>query len=78
METKEEINHLVEQLKNDREYRETWASNIAVSFKDNYYKYKKETGRDTMFKEDVHIIANRSANSFLELICDEIKYPEGR
>ncbi len=66
------------ELKNDVEYRRSWSANIAMAFKDNYGQYKKETGKKTLNNEDIHIISNRASEYFLSLLCDEIKFPEGR
>lgn len=72
------IKNLVKALKKDKEYREAWKANIAMSFKDNYSWHKDTTGKRSMSKDDIHVIANRSAEYFLQLLCNEIKYPKGR
>lgn len=66
------------ELKSDKAFREAWSANIAMAFKDNYGQYKKKTGKTVINKEDLHIIANEAAEYFLQLLCDEIKYPDGR
>ena len=66
------------EIKNDVEYRRAWSANIAMAFKDNYGQYKKETGKKTLNREDIHIISNRASEHFLNLLCDEIEVPEGR
>lgn len=65
MTTKEALEHLVKQFKDDPSYRISWVSNIAVSFCDQTYRYKKRTGKKYLTAVDVHIIANDAANDFL-------------
>jgi len=77
-ELKEAISKLTTELKNDKEYRESWKANIAMSYKDNEYWYKKQTGKKKLNIDDKHIIANNAAEHFLKLLCDEYQYPEGR
>ncbi len=72
------IKDLVDQLKDDPEYRYAWKANIAMAFKDRVGQYKKENDKQVLSNEDIHIVANEAAEYFLQLICDEIEYPEGR
>jgi hypothetical protein len=65
-------------LKKDPEYRESWKANIAMAFKDHVYQYKKKTSKKQLSAADMHIVANEAAEYFLQLLCDEIKYPKGR
>lgn len=65
-------------LKEDKEYRETWIANIAMSFVDNKAWYRKRSGKKVLSNEDFHKVANLSAEHFLNLLCGEIKYPKGR
>ncbi len=67
------IKELTDKLKNDKQYHESWKANIAMSYKDTYAQYKKESGRNVMNKEDLHIIANKAAESFLDLLCQFCK-----
>ena len=76
--TAEALSHITKQLKTDKGYRESWKANIAMAYKDNWHWYKKKTGKNVMNREDRHIIANNAAEYFLQLLCDEIKYPKGR
>ena len=69
---------LIKNLKEDSAYRLGWQANIAMAYKDNWEWYKKKTGKKVMNNNDRHIIANNAADYFLKLLCDEIKYPEGR
>jgi hypothetical protein len=56
------IRTLVNALKADPKYRDTWAANIAMSF---YDAYALNTGNPP----DIHEIANSGANRFLGLLC---------
>lgn len=69
---------LVTALKKDKGLREAYHANIAMAFKDNCAQFKSKTGKKSLSKEDIHQIANNAAEYFLQLFCDEIKYPEGR
>jgi hypothetical protein len=60
---------LIKKLQTDKELNRAYKDNIAMAFKDNYNWYKKETGKNTMSQEDIHIIANRAAVDFLKLLC---------
>jgi hypothetical protein len=63
------ITELVNALKTDRELWRAYQANIAMAFKDEYDWYKKQTGKKTLSRQDIHIIANRAADYFLELLC---------
>lgn len=62
MTTKEAIDHLCEQLKNDSSYRHSWKSNIAMAFQDAClragYRFP-----------DLHKLSNEAADEFLNLLC---------
>lgn len=55
---------LISALNEDKDYRETWKANIAMSFKDNLNWYKK-THKRHLNKEDFHTISNLAADQFL-------------
>lgn len=78
MSIKNEIEQMTNAMKKDKEYRNSFKATLAMSFKDNYYQYKKKTGKKQMSNEDIHIIANNGADYFLRLLCDEIKFIRGR
>ena len=78
MSTKDAIKQITTKLKKDKNYRESWSANIAMAFKDNYRQYKSKTGKKALSFEDIHEISNNAAEYFLQLLCGEIKYPEGR
>ena len=72
------ITELTKQLKNDKGLREAWKANIAMAYIDNEHWYKRKTKKTFLNNKDKHTIANDSAEYFLQLLCDEIKCPEGR
>ncbi len=72
------MKELVKQLKKDKELRETWIANVAMSFVDNYNSYKRKSKKTKLNSTDIHSIANNAAEYFTQLLCDEIKFPEGR
>ena len=53
-------------IKKDPELREAYVANIAMAFKDNYGWHKKESGRSVMNNQDIHDIANKAANYFID------------
>lgn len=56
----------VEQIKKDPQLREAYKANIAMAFKDEYSRYKKKTGKQTMSREDIHKIANKAADNYID------------
>ena len=73
MTTKEAVEHLTKELKNDPSYRIGWQSNIAMAFYDRAYLYKKEKGKKYLSMWDIHIIGNDAANNFINLLCIDKK-----
>lgn len=73
MNTKNAILKITTELKNDKEYRESWKSNIAMAYKDCEYWYRRKTGKKSLNKQDKHIIANNAAEHFIKLLCGEYK-----
>ena len=69
---------LVNQLKKDKELRYAWKANIAMAFSDRVHQYKREKKKKVLSNQDIHIASNEAAEYFLQLLCDEIKYPKGR
>lgn len=63
-------------LKKDKEWRHTFLCNIAMPFKDHYASYRKKTGKQALSNEDIHKVATDSAEWFIKLLCDEIKFPK--
>lgn len=78
MELKEAISKITNELKNDTGYRESWKANIAMAYKDCEHWYKQKTGKKKLNREDKHIIANDAAEHFLNLLCDEYQFGDGR
>lgn len=69
---------LTDTLKKDKEYRETWAANITMSFYDHYRRFKNKSGKQKLSNQDVHKVATDAAEYFIKLLCDELEFPEGR
>lgn len=69
MTTEKAINHLVEVLKNDENYRRSWSANIAMAYIDNENWYKKKENKRYLSRKDKHTIANNAAEYFLNLLC---------
>lgn len=66
---------IVDLIKNDEEMFYAYQSNIAMAFKDEYKKYKKDRIKKYINKGDLHIIANNAAENFLNIL---IKVTEDR
>lgn len=47
-----------------------YQSNIAVTFMDEYYRYRKRVGKKYLTKTDLYIISNNSAHDFLQLLIN--------
>ena len=62
---------LISALGNDPSFRLSWEANIAMSFKDCAYQYKKKTGKKYLTQLDLHIVANNAANYFIDLLCSD-------
>ena len=75
--TKTIISELVKELKKDKGYREGWKANIAMAYIDNEHWYKEKTGKKYLNRKDKYTIANKAAEHFLKLLCDEYKYSNG-
>lgn len=63
MTTKEAVDHLVEQLNKDANYRQSWQANIAMAFCDAF--------GDLHLHKSVHQIANIAADNFLTVLCKD-------
>lgn len=61
MKTKDAIDHLISELKKDKEYRISWEASIAMAFKDafHYSGHKHDS-------EVVHEVANKAAAAFID------------
>jgi len=69
---KSPIKDLINALKKDKGYRIAWVANIAMAYKDNEYWYRKKTGKKYLNRNDKHIIANKSAEYFLNLLISKV------
>jgi hypothetical protein len=67
---KKEVDVLRKALKEDEGYYISWQANIAMAFKDEYDKIMNEL--NTQYNHDIiHLIANRAAKNFLNLLIKE-------
>ena len=55
------IHRVCEEIRNDKDYRIGWETNIAMAFKDAYNFSGKKHNR-----QEVHEIANKAATAFLD------------
>ena len=62
------VEHLSKAIKNDPSYRISWEANIAVSFQDEVYRFKKKNNKNTLSQKDIHQISNDAAKNFLDLL----------
>lgn len=63
---------LTNELKNDYGYRLGWISNIAMAYKDNEHWYKTKYNKKYLNRNDKHIIANLSAEYFIEQLTKDV------
>lgn len=70
--TERAIKLLQESLK-DQDYRYGWESNIAMSYVDAEYSYRRQFKKVGKYlnMSDKHIIANMGANIFIDRLCDD-------
>ena len=66
MTTKDAINHLSAEFKNDPAYRQGWEANLAMAFYDTARQYRKKAGRKYLTLVDIHRIGNQAAGSFID------------
>jgi len=60
---------LCEALQNDEGYRIGWVVNIAMAYIDNERWYKEKTDKEVLDDKDKFIIANNSAEYFINKLC---------
>lgn len=65
----EALKVLIEALKTDKDYRILWRSNIAMAFKDEYYKIYNKYSFSQKELNEIDMIAVISADNFLTLLC---------
>ncbi len=66
------IHILQTELLNDSGYRIGWIANIAMSYKNTEYQYKKKNNKKYLNSKDKHIIANQAAEDFINQLCKQI------
>jgi len=62
------VKTLSKELKKDKDLYYAYQANIAMQFKDEYSRRRKEKNYDYINNEDIHKIANDAAKSFLDLL----------
>lgn len=70
--TKEAMEQLIKELKEDPQYYYSWQANIAMAFKDAYdweWKNLNEFREGVPEKPSIHKVANDAAKNFLNLLC---------
>ena len=68
---KNNSDELKKALKNEEEFYFTYQSNIAMAFYDAYYNYRKEVGKGSLNKGDLHTIVNNATKYFLDLFISQ-------
>jgi hypothetical protein len=61
------VQTVTNEIKNDAELKESYKANIAMAFKDEYARRRLE--KNYVNSTDVHEIANKAAENFLDLWC---------
>lgn len=61
MNLEQAIKVLCQELVTDNDYWQTWVSNIAMAFQDEFYQ--------SYLHEGIHEISNNAAKRFLENLC---------
>ena len=61
------VQTLITALKEDEGYRRGWNDNIAMSFKDEFYRTNPNLKETSDY--ELHIIANKASENFLNLLC---------
>lgn len=60
---------LTQALKDDPEYRLSWVANIAMQFKDR--AVLDSAGRLILCRAELHDLANKAAEGFIDLLCKQ-------
>lgn len=67
---KNAVEVLREALKTDEDYRIGWQANIAMAFKDEFWRVcTTHQHLDLLDDEIIHEIANKASDNFLQLLC---------
>lgn len=56
------------QLKCDPDLFMSWQANIAMAVKDEFARYRKKIGKRSVSYTDIHVIANKASENFLNLL----------
>ena len=62
------IKELCKRLETDEGLYLSYQANIAMSFKDECSRYKKKSGKNYLSYKDIHEIANKASQNFLNLL----------
>lgn len=62
----------------DPEMRRVWCDNIAMAFKDSCHQFRKEKGKYKLSRSDIHLIANRAAEGFIDSLMIDKKMLQSR
>jgi len=69
---KEAVATVCEAIRTDEGYKISWVANIAMTFKDEYWKAVQDFGAlEQPDQIKIHNIANKAANNFLDLLTWE-------
>lgn len=69
--TKQAVNKLCEELRNDKDYYYSWQANIAMQFQDIYWDTFKDIELDCeVNRKLIHTISNEAAQRFLNLLIN--------
>lgn len=60
------VKPLINKLREDDDYYRPWKDNIAMAFKDEYWRTYNKEGFSENELNEIHIIANNAANNFLK------------
>lgn len=64
------VNVITKAFKDDPAFRYSWEANIAMAFKDNWRWHFGPVPDHNVAQEDLHKVANKAADYFLNLLCD--------
>jgi hypothetical protein len=68
MTTGEAVEKITHELETDPGYRISWQANIAMAFKDEWQRAASSGGLPAT-PDDIHVIANKAAEYFLQNLC---------
>jgi hypothetical protein len=71
MSVKKEMDTIINELRNDEGFRYSWKANIAMCFVDQFRESLEENS-DILTYQQLHELANKSADRFLNLLTMRI------